>query len=152
MKYWLRLVTELKIEFELAFLIQGVIVPDKLRKDLLFERVLMAAQDVAEGINGVFGIAKDLLNSEGDTWTMWKIVEKNIPLQEAYRTSVEYQNQESKDMRNMIELLRNRFIGDVGVDKSLWVIEDFMDGYILWCSTCPRYLTGTTVTQRVVYD
>jgi len=81
---------------------------------------------------------------------MFKHKEKGIPLVQAYQDTVDFLNSQIRDMMLLIEVLRNRFPNNPHAEGYLRAVEDFIDGYIIWCSTCQRYGGQTSVKYKEV--
>jgi hypothetical protein len=147
-KFWLRFATGWKPWIELVCLVRGVVIPTPLRRDFYWIRLRMASEDVIGFINDIFGISKDLLYDETDTLVMFKHIEKKVQLEKAYKDTVEFLNEQIQDMVLLIEVLRKRHTNNPHAEGYLRAVEDFIDGYIIWCSTCHRYGGKTTLSYR----
>jgi len=147
-KFWLRCNTGWKAWLEIVSLLRDVTVSQAMRKDLYFCRLLVASGDVICCINDVLGASKDLGKGKQDTLVMFKHFRKGCNIEEAQKQTVDYLNEQVKDIRLLIEVLRRRY--ETEGDAYARTLEDFIDGYIIWCSTCQRYGGKTSISLKEV--
>jgi hypothetical protein len=122
---------------ELAALIVGITLPDSMKQNIIFRRVIDLACTITAYVNDLFGVRTDVEKGEGFSLVMFKA--KTMPLAEAFQQVNLVVQEQTANLIALAGRLRALYPKNKRLDKYLRVIEHLVDGHVHYCTYNRKY-------------
>jgi hypothetical protein len=125
--------------FELATLLVGITLPDSMRTNILFRRVMELATMILGTSKDLFMIRPDAAKDYGMNRIIVKSKAQKIPLKQAFDGVIRELNDYTVNFIAGCERLRILYPKNKRLDKFLSVIEKLLDGHMYFQATNKKY-------------
>jgi len=138
--------------FELATLIVGITLPDSMRTNLLFRRIMELASSIFTLVKDVFKTRPDVERNYG--MNLVSVKAKTRPLNIAFEETIQLINEQTINFIAACQRMRILYPKNKRLDKFLSVIEALLDGQVYFSARNKKYgdVQVNFVNKKVVLN
>jgi len=133
------------------YLVPNCVPPLYLKNDVAYIRLQNAFHTLICAISDLYGIVKDIRFEDEDNLILFRVKKKEISIQEAFKQSIELQNDQARQFIYLASYLRKKYEGDEVVERVLAMKELWMDGGFRYGYDSPRYKVAAKGMMKVTF-
>lgn len=131
---------------ELVALLQGVKLPDEILRSPTLRRILDIGNALGAFANDLLGMKKEFGNGEKDNYVVFKVLQKNIPIEEAVQQICKLMETGLTDYVLLKRVIIQEFDHDDALIRYLEICDYILDGHNLMYAQSARHRSVGSVT------